>query len=266
MMLLKSLVVISKAVNQKALLIFILISLTAFSCATTTKSPKVKPDDQATSIRNIGEAAIIQGNFTAAIKELLDAEKLNPKDPLTQNYLGIAYKNKQMTDLAISHFKKAIELKPDYSQAMNNLGTAYLDKEDWDNAITCFKDVVNDVLYLTPQYPIANLGWAYYKKKDYNAAEKYYRQALKVQPNLIVALNGLGQTYIETGKYAEAVDTFEKALQYGNQIPQLHFQLAKAYELENNYKKAITSYKKVIEIAPESEIAEDAKKRIEAIK
>ena len=64
----------------------------------------------------------MQGNYTAALKELLEAEKINPKDAITHNYLGITYRNKNLPDKAIFHFEKALDLNPGYSIAKNNLG------------------------------------------------------------------------------------------------------------------------------------------------
>lgn len=234
--------------------------LSTISCATTPlpETPALKGG--ALIKRDIGEASIMQGDFTAALRELLEAEKLDPNDAITQNYLGIVYKNKKQADKAIFHFKKAVELKPDYSQARNNLGATYLDKESWDEAISCFKELINDLLYATPHFPLSNLGWAYYNKKDYQQAEMYYLKAIEVQPNFIIALNGLGQTFMADGKYPQAIESFEKAAQYGPKIPQIHFQLAKAYEQTGKYDNALMSYAKVIELAPDSDMAREAAK------
>ena len=94
---------------------------------------------QGESSRNLGEAYMAQGNYTAALKELLAAEQLTPDDPYLHNDLGLTYMAKDRLDLAIQHFKKALSLKPDYAPAMNNLGTAYLAQQNWDAAIVCFK-------------------------------------------------------------------------------------------------------------------------------
>ena len=208
--------------------------------------------------RNMGEAYILHGNFTSALVELLESEKINPKDAITHNYLGIVYKNKEMPEKAISHFKKAIELNPGYSQAKNNLGTAYLDMGDWDAAITVFKEVTEDMLYMTPQFPLANLGWAYYNKKEYKIAEAYFKKALEKQSNMVIALNGLGQTYMAGGRYTDAINAYKKALQYDSRVPLLRSNLANAFESNLQFKEAVEQYRKIIEISPDSDFARDA--------
>ena len=252
-------------VHLMTVLIIFLISFSAFSCATTppnTPPPQKSNKELALTKRNIGEAYILQGNYTAALKELLGAEKMNPDDAITHNYLGIAYNNKQLPDKAIYHFEKALDLNPGYSIAKNNLGATYLDQENWDAAIKCFNDVLTDILYTTPHFPLSNLGWAYYNKKDYPKARAYYMKALESKPHLIIALNGLGQTYMAERSYQEAAETFEKIVQLQDRMPQFYFQLAKAYELAGKKEKALKAYRKVIELAPSSEMAKEAKGRI----
>ena len=55
----------------------------------------------------------VKGNYTAALGELLKAERLNPDDPILHNDLGLAYMAKEKIDLAVVHFEKAVQLKPD---------------------------------------------------------------------------------------------------------------------------------------------------------
>ena len=216
--------------------------------------------------RNLGEAYMGQGDYTAALREFLKAKKLYAEDPYLQNDLGLAYMAMEKIDLAIDHFKKAVEIKPDYAPAKNNLGTSYLAKKNWDDAIACFKGITGDLLYATPHYPLSNLGFAYYNKKEYRLAEKYYQDALKIEPWFVIALRGLGKTYIAMGKIPEAVAVFEKAVKNSPRFAGLYFDLADAYRITNDYKKALDAYKKVIELAPDSPLAVEARQEAEKIK
>ena len=211
---------------------------------------------------NLGEAYLQQRDFSSALREFLKAEKIYSKDPILQNDLGLAYMAKGRLDLAVKHFKKAVKLNPNYVPAKNNLGTAYLAKKEWDKAIACFKEIVDDILYATPHFPLTNLGWAYYNKQEYEVAEKYYSDALKLEPNFIIALRGLGQNYMAMERAADAVAILEKAVKNYPRSAESYFYLAKAYSLSGEYKKAISAYNKVIELAPESFLAGEAKKEV----
>jgi len=214
------------------------------------------------AFRNVGEGYMGEGDYTTALRELLKAEKLYSKDPRLQNDLGLTYMAKGKPDIAINRFKKAIKIKPDYTPAKNNLGTAYLAQKNWDKAITCFKEISGDLLYATPHFPLSNLGWAYYNKKKFKLAEKYYQDALKIEPRFVIALSGLGKTYIATGRIFEAIAVLEKAVKNSPHSAELYLNLANAYRLLREYKKALRAYSKVIELAPDSPLAIDAKKEI----
>ena len=211
-------------------LIYVVLVSIFFLVSCTANLELRKNQEQA--LRNLGEAYIREGAYTTALRKLLEAEKLYAEDPYLQYDLGLVYMAKERVDLAIHHFKKAVQIKPDYTPAKNSLGVAYLAQKKWDDAIACFKEITGDLLYATPHYPLSNLGWAYYNKKEYRLAEKYYQDALKIEPKFVIALRGLGLTYLKMGRISEAVATLEK----------------------------------VIELAPDSPIAIEAQKEIKKIK
>lgn len=250
---------------KKYRLSWIVFALLVFFEVSCTANLEVRKKQEEAS-RNLGEAYLKQRDYTSALKEFLKAEALYPDDPYLQNDLGLTYKAKKKFDLAAKHFKKALEIKPDYGPAKNNLGTVYLDKKQWDTAISYFKEVAGNLLYATPHLPLSNLGWAYYNKKEYTLAEKFYLDALEIEPKFIKALRGLGLTYIAIGRDSEAVATFERAVKNNPQIAQLYCDLAEAYTLSRDYEKALNAYNKVIELAPDSALDRKARKEAQRIK
>jgi len=221
---------------------------------------------QGEAARNLGEVYYRQENYTEALREFLKAESLYPDDPFLQNDLGLAYKAKKKPDLAITHFKKALALKPDYASAKNNLGTVYLDKGEWDVAIGYFKEVAESLVYASPHLPLSNLGWAYYNKKAYEQAEKYYLEALEIAPKFINALRGLGLTYMAMGKVPEGIEILETAIKEYPRTALLYFDLATAYTLLHDYESAVSAYQKVEELAPKSALARQAENAVQKIK
>lgn len=239
---------------------FTAVGLALLSFAACTGPSKEIREKQGTAARTVGEAYMQEGNYTAALRELLKAEELTPDDPDLHNDLGLTYMAKEKIDLAIPHFKKALDINPEYTAARNNLGTAYLAKQDWDAAITTFRDVLDDLLYATPHFAQANLAWAYFNKKEYAQAEKYYSEALRNQPRFVIALRGLARTQSALGKYAEAIETLDKALDAAPRFPLLYLDLAEVYTASGNMREAINTYKKVIALFPDTEYADTAKK------
>jgi Tfp pilus assembly protein PilF len=223
-------------------------------------------DKQSESYREIGEAYMRQGNFTAALAELLKAEKLTPYDHILHNDLGFCYLGKNRLDLSVRHLKKAIELKPDYAPAKNNLGVVYLKQKNWNAAIATFKEVTNNLLYATPHFPLSNLGEAYYNLGVLDQAEYYYLEALKRKANFPNALRGLGQTYMKKNRPKEAIYYLEKALQKAPNSAFIYFDLAYAYQKVQDQDRSIHAYEKVLELAPDSTMAKQAKLSLDHIK
>jgi tetratricopeptide (TPR) repeat protein len=239
------------------------LMLVLVACATTTKEQSKKESE---AYRRVGEAYLQHGNLALAMKEFKKAEAKYADDHLLQYDLGLLHLLKKQYDPAIVHLKRALDLIPDYGEAINSLGNAYAGKGDWDQAIVYYKKVVGDILYGTPHFGYSNLGNAYYFKGDLELSEKYYLEALKAKPNFTRALQGLGRTYIAMGRIPEAVGKLEKAVRKAPDSPALHFQLAKAYQLALEFQKAYNSYRKVVELAPESSLAEEAEQGAREVK
>ena len=81
---------------SKILLIFLMTTLAAASCGPSKEQLKRK----AAAERDLGKQYMLAGNFTLALKHLLDAEKINPDDHILQNYIGQAYFLKESYELA----------------------------------------------------------------------------------------------------------------------------------------------------------------------
>jgi len=219
--------------NCRWFTLFLVIAFGVVAC--TSKEEKHKK--QAAAYRELAEAYFLERQYSRALQELLKAEKLRPEDALIQNGLGLVYMMKGKYDLSETHFKKAIKLQSDYAEAINNLATVLLRQEKWDEAIIYLADLSQNLVYTTPQYPLLNLGWAYFNKKEYAQAEKYYKLTLKHYDDgfpkdmtYIKALGGLGRTYTATGKFAEALGSFGKAIKWAPTVPDTYYYMGRTYQ------------------------------------
>ena len=242
-------------------LVFIMIICLA-ACASGNK---IEKKNQAFAFRELGEAYMGQGEYTKALREFKKAEELFSKDHLLQEDLGLAYLAKGSPDQAIEHLKLSLKIKPDYSPALNNLGTAYMEKEDWQAAIDCFLKVKEDMLYMTPHYPLTNLGFAYYKLKEYDKAVSYLKEAIELNSKFPKAYHNLGLVYIATGDYDKAIASLERAAELAPKEAPIYFDLGTAYKLNRDYGKAYQSFKKAAEFAQKPEIKRQAEQEAQSI-
>jgi len=241
-------------------LFFTLLALT--SCASTNMEAK-KQMDIAVATQRLGEGYYNDGKYTAALKNLLEAQKTMPDDPYLYNSLGLVYMAKNRHDLAEKQFKSALKFKTDYIDARNNLGAAYLKQKKWNLAIQCFEQVSQNLLYATPEMPLSNLGWAYFHQGMYKKAKIYFMQSLELRPDFLNSIHGLASTYIKTGHTFQAINYLRHELKKNPRAAILHSDLAEIYESLNDFKKAIAAWNNVLKLVPEtSPLAREAQKRL----
>ena len=68
------------------------------------------------------------------------------------------------------------------------------------------------------------------------------------------------------GRIPEAVKTLGKAVKNAPRFAELYFDLGRAYTLSRNFQKALNAYDRVMELAPDSEVALKAKEEARKIK
>lgn len=91
---------------------------------------------------NRGEAYLVKGDFTQALRDLHEAVKLKPKLANAYNGLGNIYHLQRDFDQAIFYYSKAIELSWGFAIAWTNRADAYMSKGEiseamWDFNVAC---------------------------------------------------------------------------------------------------------------------------------
>ncbi len=252
----------------KAALCLLLIFI--WGCAGTGNQEKI---NASRARRNVGQAYLVQGNFTAALRELLQAEALNPNDPVLQNYLGLAFRGKERPNLAITHFDKALELMPSYASARNNLGETYLKLQAWDKAIAVFDVLSEDILYSTPHFADLNLGWAYFNTQNFTTAQAHYQKVLSFYQggipkdiNYVKALRGLGRCAQTQGDWATAKNYFQKGLALAPNFVPLYLDMGRLWKAAGQPAKARESFVRVTTLAPDSDLGRQAETELMQLK
>lgn len=230
------------------------------SCITTEQAQKAEIHYR------LGYQSLQQGDATTALKEFLEAEKLNPKDSSIQFALGTAYNAKGHFHEGLNHYRKALEIDPKFTEAHNALGATYLELGQWDDAIREFDLVLKDYLYLTPFYPLNNLGRAYYKKGDRPKAIEYYKKALAMKPDFGLAYYNLGLVYKDNKQMEEAIAAMRSAVTYAPTFLDAHFQLGVLSFEAGKRDQARKAFEEVVRIAPQSEIAQLAQQYLDLLK
>lgn len=243
-------------------LIFISFAVILTGCA----EDKAVTKRQSLAKQDLGKTLLAQGDYTAGLNELLKAAELDPENPEIQYNLALGFRFMELHSKAITHFKKAIGLKPDYSEAYNDLGNTYLILSKWDLAITCFEKALENTLYTTPHFAHNNLGYAYYKKGEYNKAVESYREAIKYQPSFSRAFHNLGIVYEAMNEWDKAIGAYKESIRYAPKDPRSHFFLGKLYLKRNKPSLAIKEFEESIRLDENNVFTTEAKHLLETIK
>jgi type IV pilus assembly protein PilF len=114
--------------------------------------------------------------------------------------------------------RKATELRAGFSEAWNNLSVAALQLQEYDLAITAARNALKDVTYMEPEVARANLGWAYFQKKDVQSAWKELHEAVARSPGFCVGRYRLAKVYVARDELDRAADEIE-AVTASSQCP-----------------------------------------------
>ncbi len=245
----------------KVIMLFGLAVLILGGCATSEEAKQ-----KAQIYFSMGTNYLTQGDSSSALRELLEAEKMDPKDAQIRFALGWAYSAKGRYPQALEKFQEVLKLDPKFTESYNAMGATYLEMGKWDEAIEAFDRAVKDLLYLTPFYPLNNIGWAYYKKGDRQKAIEYYRQALNQKPDFGLAYYNLGLAQKDNGQAEEAIASFKAAIGNAPGLLDGHFQLGVLYFNTGKREEAQAAFREVIKLSPKSESARMAQQYLDLLK
>jgi tetratricopeptide (TPR) repeat protein len=241
-------------------LAFVTVSLFT-GCAAMDASEKKASYHYQMGISFLGE-----GNYTRALIDFTEAEKLTPNDPLLLNYLGQVYYIKKRYDLAETRYLRAIAIQPTFSEARNNLGVNYLEMQRWDDAISQLTIVKDDIFYQNNDAACMNLALAYYGKGDYASALKILRPVVSSNPRNPIARMNLGRVYFADDKIGLAIAEFKKSIELSRDYGRAHYNLALAYLKMQETAAAKLEFNEVVRIDGDGEMGQLSKEYLEMLK
>ena len=156
---------------------------------------------------------------------------------IAENALGSVLLRKQQPELAMGHFRKAMEIKPDYMDAYMSAGTALMGMGQIDQAIGYFQRT----LQFKPDFAEAwsNLGTAFLKKGQPDDAIGHYRQAAALEPASADLQYNLGRAYASESDWGRAIDYYRAALRIRPAYAKVHNDLGVALAGEGRPDEAL---------------------------
>jgi Tfp pilus assembly protein PilF len=207
--------------------------LSGAACATSGRdSEQLAREQRANSHFNLGIDHLRNDRVAAGLRELLAAERLDPKDPRIQHALGNGYAMRGKPADAEKHYLRSLELAPDFHEARFNLAALYNRLQRYEDAIEHCTILADDATYAGPWRALAHKGFAELRLGRVDEARRSLELGLDYRPDYWPALLNLGILEMEEGRRLDAIAHFQQVL---SQRPGLEVQAQANYRIGEMY-------------------------------
>jgi tetratricopeptide (TPR) repeat protein len=174
--------------------------------------------------------------------------------------LGRGYYLKKEYGLAEQYLTQVVERNQSFADVYNMLGVIYHDQGQYQKALRAFEAA----LRIKPGYTEAalNLAVTYNDTGKYREAQEVYRHALSrsgvkegrldrfVQGKLANMYADVGDVWLSSGMYAEAIREYRRALELGPAFVDIRAKLAGALRDQGEREQAIEEYEEAVRQSP----------------
>lgn len=220
--------------------------LLALGCVTPNAQEREVQQRQARSHYDLGVDHLTKGRTEMALRELLSAEQLAPKDAWVQLWLAEAYRRKERLVEAESHLLRALKLHPGFQEAQLNLSALYIQLERYEDACQHAEALWEDPTFPGPWRALTNLGWSEYKLKRYEASREHLEKAVEMDERYWPALLDLGILEADQGRRLEALHRFQQALDAEPPQPardEVNYRMAELYVALGHRERALDHFR-----------------------
>ncbi|HSA94030.1 MAG TPA: tetratricopeptide repeat protein [Terriglobales bacterium] len=183
-----------------------------------------------------GLAALEAGQLEAAEAAFQQARDLQPQKAAANYQLGEVYSRRGQTELAITHFRRAIQLEPSEPESYLRLATLELQLRRFHDA----EQTLHALLRRRAKYPVAYfmLGRVAAETDDYALAEKQLREYVRLRPGDAKGLGELGMVLLRAEKTQEGEALSKRALAIDPNLGLVHYNLGLSYELRGDHSRS----------------------------
>ncbi len=205
------------------------------------------------SYSRLGAEFLSSNMFDLSEKYFKEAASLRPSDPSSRYNLAVSYLRQKKEDLALKELEKAEELSQSDTALLANIGESYFSLKDYDRSLRSFSKILEknsrDVRIL------ARVGEIYYSQGDLDRAYKSYKKITRIEPateNSRVAYLNMGNILDDTGKFDDAVKSYESALAIKGDDELAYYNMGITYRHSEKPALAVNAWKKASSLNPEN--------------
>ena len=204
----------------------------------TKQLPEITGDEY----EQLGDALLNKGNLYLAYVQYEKSLKLKPDNVWVEYKKGLALLLGEKSDDAIRQFEMVLKKESKYDLAYEGLGRAYFQKKDFQQAERYFQKGIglNHRLWMSYNF----LGNIFDHKQEYEKAITEYTSAISIKPDQGFLYNNLGVSCLLAGHNQAAVDAFGKAVEKEYRESRVFNNMALAYANLGRFDEAMDAFRK----------------------
>ncbi len=197
----------------------------------------------------LAKAQLDNKQWQSAQKNLLKAQNLNPKNAITQAYLGFYSQEVGETEQAKKYYTKALNLSPNNPEILNQYGVFLCKQNDFTQAIKTFDQAIRHKSFTQLYIAYQNKGLCLYKKLNkskihLNLTNSKSSKKIKrdIKRSLLAAIKhnkGLALSYLTLAELEYKDKHFKKSYNYLKEFNNLAIPNERSTSLKINLEKRL---------------------------
>jgi len=224
------------------------------------KRVELNPSQKALRLNEIGVELVLKGEKQKGEAALVEASKIDPKNPTIYYNLAGLYLNQGNIPKALEAVNRCIALRPEDLSFVHRLGEIHFAAKNFADAAEVFESIVsknpnfNEVLF--------HLGTVYAMQERWSDSEEVLKRALKNYPAHTSLETNLANVLIMQEKFQEAAELLTQA-QKREPTAETALALGIAWEGADQKSRALASYQEAARLGSKDE---ELQKRISGLK
>jgi serine phosphatase RsbU (regulator of sigma subunit) len=226
--------------------------------------------DQGLILNNIGNIYFEKGEYSKALVNYIEAEKLFKIENFTTGEImssmnvGYVFQRQNLFDKALSQYTISLKIAEDndnkeyMAQNLNNIGSLFYDKNEKKKALEYFSKSlkINEEINNLPRVMegLNNVAIIYQELGNYSEALQNfkvflnYSRKMSDKKNLVISYHNIALVYKDKKDYANAISYLDSSIFIAREIKdfddlrEAYSTLSEIYKEQNNYEKAFEAF------------------------
>ncbi|MBF2049284.1 MAG: TIGR03032 family protein [Elainella sp. C42_A2020_010] len=215
-----------------------------------TKQPRGSSRSEPSVAQQLQQIAQLgqSGNLTKAATQCQKFLQRYPDQAEAWHLLSLICLQRGQVESALSHIQRAIDLDPDGAEFHSQAGVVQCSLGNLAAGIACYQRALS----LKPSsHTRFNLGLAFQKLGQLEAAEQTYRTLVADQPSYSAAYQQLGNIQQQQQQFLSAIHYYQQALQHQPQVAATWCNLAVAFQAIGDISQAQTAFQRALQLNPD---------------